>query len=109
MVVLTNKTSASASELFSSALRDVINVPLVGTSTWGKGIGQTTFKLSDGSGVKITTFKYFTKSRTDYNEIGLKPDYEVTLPEEKAKIFYSLDETNDDQLIKAIEVLRKSF
>jgi hypothetical protein len=33
----------------------------------------------------------------------------VTLPEEKAKIFYSLDETNDDQLIKAIEVLRKSF
>ena len=105
MTVLVNNSSASASELFASALRDLNQSPLIGQKTFGKGIGQTTFTLYDGSGVKFTTFHYLTKSRTNYNEIGLVPDYDVEMSEENLTRFYALEESEDNQLQKAIEVI----
>lgn len=105
-VVLINGSSASAAELFSSALRDLNSSLLVGTTSYGKGVGQSYYNLSDGSGIKFTTFNYMTKSRIDYDGVGLKPDYEVALTEEENKLLYTLDETNDSQLIKAVEVLK---
>ena len=104
-VVLINESSASAAELFSSALRDLNSAPLVGTTSYGKGVGQEYYELSDGSGLKFTTFHYMTKSRLDYDGIGLIPDYETELTEEQKNYFYVLDETSDPQLIKALEVM----
>lgn len=105
-VVLINSDSASASELFSSTLRDVCGAELIGTQSYGKAIGQRTFRLSDGSGLKLTTFRYFTKSRTDFNGIGLVPDEVVTLNEDETLRFYSLTREQDAQFMKAAEVLK---
>lgn len=109
MVVLLNGESASASEMFSSSLRDLNSSKLVGEVSYGKGVGQTTLPLSDGSALHITTFRYLTKSRTDYNGKGLVPDYEIVMPEEVYNRFYSLSDSEDMQLAKAVEVLREEM
>ncbi len=109
MVVLINGSSASGSELMASCLRDVNGAKLIGTRSYGKGIGQTTFRLSDDSAVKITTFHYLTKARNDYHGIGLEPDEVVTLTEEQDKYFYALNETEDPQLISALESIKTTI
>lgn len=106
MVVLMNASSASASELMASCLRDVNGAKLIGTRSYGKGIGQTTFTLSDGSAVKMTTFYYLTKARNYYHGIGLEPDVSVSLTEEEDKYFYALDESSDPQLKEALAQLK---
>ena len=105
-VVLTNRSSASAAELFSSALRDLLGTPLVGEKTYGKGVGQQTFRLSDGSAIKLTTFRYYTKSHTDYNNIGLIPNYNVEMTLSEYKNFYAMQDSGDTQKQKAKEVLQ---
>ena len=105
-VVLVNRSSASAAELFASSLRDILGTKLVGEKTFGKGVGQQTFILSDNSAIKLTTFKYYTKSRTDYNNIGLEPDYIVEMNLSEYKSFYSMQEDEDRQKQKAIEVMK---
>ncbi len=97
MVVLMNENSASGAELFSASLRDFKNVPLVGQNSYGKGVMQDTFKLSDGSTVILTVATYKTTKSDCYNEIGLAPDYEVKDDEQTS---------NDEQLDKAIEILK---
>ena len=104
-VVLMNNDSASGSELFSSSLRDILGTKLIGENSFGKGVGQTTMPLYDGSGIKVTTFKYLTKSRTDYNKTGLVPDYEVKLDAKWDMEFYTMTFEDDIQLQKAISVL----
>jgi len=104
-VVLINGESASASELFSSALRDILGSKLIGEQSFGKGVGQTTFSLSDGSALKFTTFRYVTKSRYNYDGIGLEPDYVVELPLEDTIYYYCMSREDDTQLAKAIQVL----
>ncbi len=104
-VVLINGESASASELFSSALRDILGSKLIGEQSFGKGVGQTTFSLSDGSALKFTTFRYVTKSRYNYDGIGLEPDYVVELPLEDSIYYYCMSREDDTQLAKAIQVL----
>ncbi len=103
--VLINGESASASELFSSALRDICGTKLIGEQSYGKGVGQTTFSLSDGSALKFTTFRYVTKSRYNYDGIGLQPDYIVSLPLADNMYFYCMSREDDTQLTKAIQVL----
>lgn len=106
MVVLINEFSASGSELMASCLRDVNGSILIGNRSYGKGIGQTTFRLSDDSAVKITTFHYLTKARNNYHGVGLEPDQTVTLTEEQEKYFYALDESDDPQLQAALSHLK---
>lgn len=101
-VVMINGSSASAAELFASALRDLNSAPLVGTTSYGKGVGQEYGALSDGSGIKFTTFTYTTKSRVNYDGVGLVPDYTV----ESSENIYALSEDEDVQLSKAKEVLK---
>ena len=65
IVVLVDENSASASEIFAGAMKDYnedgyIDATLVGKKTFGKGIVQTIYNLSDGDAVKITTSKYYT-------------------------------------------------
>lgn len=101
IAVVVNGSTASAAEMFSSALRDLNGAVLVGEQTFGKGIGQTTRRLSDSSYIKFTTFKYFTAAHVDFNGIGLTPDIEVLLTTEKRANLYNLSLEEDDQLYAA--------
>lgn len=106
MVVLVNENTASAAELFSSALRDFDKAKLVGTNTFGKGIMQNTIGLKNGGGLKITVAKYKTAKSECYHGVGLAPDYEVALPE--GTDISSPDIENDSQLKKAVKILKNT-
>ncbi len=106
VVVLTNSYSASASEILAGALKDNKVATIVGTKTYGKGVIQQLQRLSDGSGLKITTNEYFTPNHTKINKTGIMPDIEIDLSEE-AKTKLELTEKEDTQLQKAIEVLKE--
>ena len=107
MVVLVNGNTASCSELFTFALRDEANALVVGTDTYGKGVMQKTHKLSGGAAVKITVATLQTRNSGDYNGVGIKPNFEVSLPSEVdlSNITEEQQLTDDTQLIKAIEVI----
>lgn len=106
VIVLVNENTASASEILTGALRDNEVIKVVGTKTYGKGVIQTVIPLSDGSGLKITTAEYFTPNGTEINNKGIKPDIEVKLPD-TVKSLYSVKESDDTQLKRAIEELSK--
>ena len=104
MVVLINQKSASAAELFAQALKDYEKASIVGVNSYGKGLMQRIYKLQDGSALDITVGKYNPPKSPNYDQIGVKPDFEVKLSAEQEKNFLELNETNDPQLIKALEV-----
>ena len=104
VVLLVNEYSASASEILAGILKDdVENATIVGTKTYGKGVIQSLYTLSDGSGLKLTTDEYFTPNHNEINKIGITPDEIV----EGYKFSGKLDKENDTQLKKAIELLKQ--
>ena len=102
IAVLVNGNSASASEIFAGALKDLKKATIIGTQTYGKGVIQTLIKLKDGSGLKMTTDEYCTPNRNKINKIGIEPDIIVELPDD----IVELTEENDTQLQRAIEELK---
>lgn len=106
LAVLANENSASASEIFAGAIQDYGIGTIVGTTTFGKGIVQRTFYLSDGTGVKLTVAKYYTPKGHDIHKKGITPDVEIELDEE-LKNQSSISHEEDNQLQKAIEVLQE--
>ena len=77
VVVLINQYSASASEIVAGALRDSGNALIMGENSYGKGSVQTIFRISDGSGVRLTTSKYFTPSGIDITKNGVIPEIHI--------------------------------
>ncbi len=106
VVLLTNSSSASASEILAGALKDNNKATIVGEKTYGKGVIQELLTLTDGSGLKITTNEYFTPNRNKINKVGITPDVEVKL-DEKLQGQLVLEEKDDTQLQKAIEILKQ--
>ncbi|MEE1280180.1 MAG: S41 family peptidase [Oscillospiraceae bacterium] len=106
MAVLVNKNTASAAELFAAALRDYEKAKLVGSVTYGKGVMQDVYPLSDGSAIKITTARFNPPKSENFDGVGLKPDFVVDLSVEQEKMWYELNLTNDPQLIKALSVVK---
>ena len=95
VAVLVNGGSASASELLAGALQDRKKGIIIGTQTFGKGIVQGLYSLSDGSGLKITIQKYYTPNGVCINGIGITPDYVIE------------NDVNEDlQYNKAMELLK---
>ncbi|SCY19447.1 carboxyl-terminal processing protease [Pseudobutyrivibrio sp. AR14] len=105
-VVLVNGNTASSAEIFTGAIRDFKYGTIIGTQTYGKGIVQTSFKLQDGSAIKLTTNKYYTPSGECIHGQGITPDvvieYEFLGGEDDE---YAVE--FDNQLQKALEVLRQ--
>ncbi len=101
VVVLINGGSASASEIFSGAMKDNGRAIIIGEQSFGKGLVQEINKLPYESGINITIQKYLTPNGTDINKKGITPDIEVKLTEENVK------NKDDVQLKKAIEVMQK--
>jgi len=79
LVVLVNQGTASASEILAGALKDNGRATIVGERTFGKGLIQSLFDLSDGSGLAVTVAKYETPSHIDINKQGIKPDVTVSI------------------------------
>lgn len=106
IVVLTNKSTASASEILAGALKDNGKAKIVGEKTYGKGVIQELLTLTDGSGLKITTNEYYTPNKSKINKVGITPDVEINL-DEPVKEQLDIEEEKDNQLQKAIEMLGK--
>lgn len=103
LVIMVNGNSASASEVLSGAVKDFGVGKLVGEKTFGKGVVQNTFRLSDGSGIKVTIAKYYTPKGICIHGKGIQPDYEVKTADAKTSPTSMQDDT---QLQKGIEILK---
>lgn len=103
IMVLVNEHTASASEIMAGALKDNNKATIIGTTTYGKGVIQTLMRLSDGSGLKVTTEEYCTPSKNKINKVGIEPNITVELPDN----IDELTDENDTQLQRAIEELTK--
>lgn len=107
MVVLTNGDTASAAELFAATLRDMAKSPLIGNTTYGKGVVQRTYFLSDNSCIRFTVGEFFPAGGEGFNAKGLTPDYEVKYTKEQLASKYTLG-AEDPYIQKAVEVLDNS-
>ena len=105
VVVLINQNTASASEILAGILKDDCNYKIIGTESYGKGVIQTVYNFSDGSGLKVTTEEYFTPNHDKINKVGITPDTEVKLDSEWENIS-NIPYENDTQLQEAVKELK---
>lgn len=135
MIVLVNQGSASASEIVAGALKDWNRAVILGTQTFGKGSVQTVIPLSDGAGLRLTTAKYYTPKGISIQNTGITPDIVLKLeakngakehpilrekdlerhlkneqmdqkPEEMETAPMEVDEKDDIQLQRAVDILK---
>jgi len=135
MIVIVNQGSASASEIVAGALKDWNRAVILGTQTFGKGSVQTVIPLSDGAGIRLTTAKYYTPKGTSIQNTGITPDIILKLeskngakehpvlrekdlarhlkneqtetkPEEAETAPIEVDEKDDIQLQRALDILK---
>lgn len=104
VAILVNGNSASASEVFSGAMKDYDAATLVGTRTFGKGIVQSIVPFGDGTAMKVTVSKYYTPNGVNIHGTGIEPDVVVELSKDANKNG-KYDRKYDNQLDKALDVV----
>lgn len=107
VTILTNENTASASEIFSGALKDYKLATIVGEKTYGKGVVQTILDTGDSTALKVTISKYYTPNGNDINKKGIKPDVEVAYPDTLKQSAY--DRSKDPQFSKAYEIAKNKI
>lgn len=103
VILLVDGASASASEIFSGAMKDYEKAKLVGTKTYGKGMVQKIIPMPNETGINLTIAKYLTPKGKDINKLGINPD--VVLPLKRADIIQHKDiqlETAKDMMEQMI-------
>ena len=97
-IVLVNGSSASASEIVAGALQDYGKATIVGEKTYGKGVVQNLYDLSNGTVLKVTTAEWYTPNDRSINGEGIVPDIEVE------RSYEDINSMRDPQLKKAKEL-----
>ncbi len=110
MTVLVNEDTAAAAELFAFGIRDLCGGSVVGTTSAGQGMMQSTpQQLSDGSAISVTTAELLTGTDEPFNEVGIVPDVEVQVNEDNQNInIYNPNLAADPQILRALEVVRSN-
>ena len=108
LAVLVNGSSASASEIFASAIKDAQKGKVIGVKTFGKGIVQEVEKLKTRGALSITVAKYYTNSGVEINKNGIEPDIKVEIPKELTKKSV-LEKDEDTQLKEAIKYIKENI
>ncbi len=101
-IILTNKSSASASEILASSMKEAYGAKVVGTATYGKGTVQNAFSLESGASIKYTTEKWLTPKGKSVDKKGVEPDVLVDLSEEYIN---NPSPDTDNQLQTALDLL----
>ncbi len=101
VVILINEASASASEIFSGAMKDYNRATIIGHKSFGKGMVQSVIPLPNETGINLTIAKYLTPKNHDINNKGIEPHIKV----DPGK--FSNDESKDKQLNAAKNILHK--
>lgn len=104
IAVLINKSSASASEILASAIKESYKGTIVGITSHGKGTVQKSYELTNGTSLKYTTEEWLTPKGHSINKKGVVPDEEIEL---NADYYNEQIDDNDNQLQKALEVITK--
>lgn len=97
-VVLVNGSTASASEIVAGALQDYKKATIVGETTYGKGVVQNLYDLSNGTVLKVTTAEWYTPLDRSINKTGIKPDIEIE------RSYEDINAMRDPQMTKAKEL-----
>lgn len=106
IVILINENTASASEVFTLAMKEQRDdVTVVGTTSYGKGTVQITRMFTDGSAIKYTTSKWISPNEVWVNGTGIEPDEEVLVPEAASRIYFGMEDEAEcrvDQVDEAV-------
>lgn len=106
MAVLTNQNSASAAELFTAALKDYGKAKSIGTKTYGKGTMQRVINLNDGTALDLSVAYFYPPKSDNFEGVGVTPDINVPLSPEKQNNFYSISDSDDDQLQAGLKYIK---
>ncbi len=101
VIILVDGASASASEIFSGAMKDYHRAKLVGTKTYGKGMVQKIIPMPNETGLNLTIAKYLTPKGKDINKLGINPDINLPLSQD------NMGSVNDIQLETAKNIMEK--
>lgn len=109
LIVLTNKGSASASEIVSAAIKDYKRGLLIGEKTFGKGIVQQVIPLRSDDALKLTIAQYFTPKGNYIHEKGVEPDIKIAMEESIALKGYAneSEEARENRKKELKEILIK--
>lgn len=105
-VLLVNKETASCAEIFASLMKNEDYATIVGVPTYGKGSAQSIIPLVDGTGIKLTTEKWYDNKGNSIDKVGVIPDIRVRykyLGDDE----FEEDEMQDTQVLKALEIIKE--